>query len=528
MRGSGRGKKMAPRKRNNAAQSPSPPSSSSSGGGAGGAGGRKRPGFSLVQLAALFVLLLLANYLGLLWLQPRLQQWWTAGTSGVDSSSLYQVSGGVQVLHLSSPDASFAEECREGRHPVVLRNSVVEKWRARRNWIPKYLQSRILRMDGVYQNDNRWFGPYYDSSKPLTHLSPRTNNYTANISMSSKKFFKKLRQPVEGQFLYFTGDIDQLGEWAMDDIQPLSELLLLNPQRSSVNVWMGQSHVIAHCHYDGYHNFYAQLHGTKKFTLFSPENWPGLYPFPFLHPSHAQAQVNLSDIRDIDSFPLAGEAKGIEVVLEPGDLLYMPPLWFHLVESMDVSISVNVWTDSEQTLVVENMFATALPTEAVQWSTSHRKAIATSIVIHRLLFEVCQRRHCRGVKDDRFLDNQSLKLLQGELYFVYQLWTTRYRALMEEGPLPNGVYDPTSTSEGILCERMSSKESKAERETVTESLSAAGLQEYVEHVAGAVGRLPDETWELWTGNYVEYLSTTAVQVEMVGAFLRHYGSCILH
>ena len=515
---------MAPKKRNTA---PSSPPSSSGTGGARSAGDSsrrsQRPGFSVTQLAVLFALLLVANYLGVTWFQ----QWMSSGSLGADSSTLYQVSGGVRVRQLSSPAAGFAEECRAGAVPVVLRNSVVEKWRARRHWTPNYLQSRIPRIDGVYQNDNRWFGPYYDSSKPLAHLSTRTNNYATNISMTTKKFFKKLKQPSEGEFLYFTGDIDQLGEWAVEDIQPLSELLLLNPQRSSVNVWMGQPHVVAHCHYDGYHNFYAQLYGTKKFTLFSPENWPGLYPYPFLHPSHAQAQVNLSDVGDTRQFPLAEKARALEVVLEPGDLLYMPPLWFHLVESMETSISVNVWTDSQQTKLVEAMFSVPLPTDTVEWSSSHHKAIATSLLVHSLLSEVCQRRRCRQVRDDIFLDNQSLRNLEGELYFVYQLWTTRYRTLMEGDSLPNGVHKDTSTSEGILCERMSSKESKMAREAATVSLSEAGLQEYVERVAGDVERLPEETWELWTGNYVEYLAATAVQVEMVGAFLRHYGSCIL-
>ena len=513
---------MAPRKRN-AAPSPSP-----SGGAPGRqANGDRRPqraGFSGAQLVALFVLLLGANYVGISWLR----EWWGKdGDPLAHSPTMYTVSGGVETRRLSSPEVKFAEECRASGQPVVLRNSVVEKWRARRLWSPKYLQSRIPRIDGVYRNDNRWFGPYYDSSKPLTHLSTRTNNYATGITMKSKKFFKKLAQPSEGEFLYFTGDIDQLGEWAVEEVEPLSELLVLNPQRSSVNVWIGQPHVIAHCHYDGYHNFYAQLYGTKKFTLFSPDEWPGLYPYPFLHPSHAQSQVNLSDITENTKFPLAERVRGLEVVLKPGDLLYIPPLWFHLVESLETSISVNVWTDSTQTLVVEGFFSVPLPTDAVQWNTGQERAVATSLLIHTLLSEVCRRRFCRRVENDRFIDNQGLRPLEGELYFMYQLWTTRYRTLMEGGTLPDGVHDDTAESEAILCERMSREESKSLSENVNASLAEADLQEYVDLVAGGVQQLPDDTWELWVGNYVEYLAATAVEVELVGAFLRHYGSCIV-
>ena len=269
---------------------------------------------------------------------------------------------------------------------------------------------------------------------------------------------------------------------------------------------MGQPHVIAHCHYDGYHNFYAQLYGTKKFTLFQPDNWPGLYPYPFLHPSHAQSQVNLSDSLDLSVFPLAGKARALEVVLRPGDLLYMPPLWFHLVESMELSISVNVWTDSRQTLLMEEVFSVPLPTDAVGvdgWRDRHQRAVATSVLIDSVLSEVCQRRECRRTSDDRFLDNENLKPLEGGLYFVYQLWSTRYRTLVERGNLPGGVRDDGSSERtdeaALLCEAMSREESRREVETVTGTLVEAGLNRFVVEVAWSIGRLPEETWELWAG-----------------------------
>ena len=364
-----------------------------------------------MQLGLMFGLLLVANYYGVTWFKQWMRE--TDSESGATTSStMYQVLGGVTVRELTSPNARFADECAEAGVPVVLRNSVIEKWRARRQWNPKYIQSHTSHITGAYVNDNRWFGPYYDSYKPLTHIFERTNKYHTDVNMTSKKLFKKLRQPSKGEFLYFTGDIDRFGDWAIDDIQPFTELLALNPQRSSVNVWMGQPHVIAHCHYDGYHNFYAQLYGSKKFTLFQPDNWPGLYPYPFLHPSHAQTQVNLSNTLDIDSFPLAESVRGLEVVLQPGDLLYMPPLWFHLVESIDVSISVNVWTDSHQTAVMEEVFSLPLPTESngSQWNSKQQKAIATSVMIHTLLHNVCQRRDCRRVKIIIFLTIKASRL----------------------------------------------------------------------------------------------------------------------
>lgn len=74
---------------------------------------------------------------------------------------------------------------------------------------------------------------------------------------------------------------------------------------------------MAHTHLDSYDNFFVQLHGRKRFLLFEPEQvdqpnslrlcvpsltdpdalWSmfvqarHLHPYPFLHPSYAQAQV---------------------------------------------------------------------------------------------------------------------------------------------------------------------------------------------------------------------------------------------
>ena len=94
--------------------------------------------------------------------------------------------------------------------------------------------------------------------------------------------------------------------------------MALRPSRSSVNLWLGRAGGVAPCHYDGYHNAFAQLHGRKRLLVATPNPNPNpnpsphrhrhpdpnphpnpkqvappaasalLRPFPFLHPSHAQ------------------------------------------------------------------------------------------------------------------------------------------------------------------------------------------------------------------------------------------------
>ncbi len=428
----------------------------------------------------------------------------------------------VPVKILTTPSSKFAQSCAEAGVPVIFKNSISTQWKAMQ-WTPDYLEKKINIITGVYENTNRWFGPYFDKQKPLLSYAERVNKYKTNLKLSSKEFFKRIQTYNSEKYLYFTGDIDQLGDWAIDEIQPFEELLTLNPSHSSINAWIGQPHVIAHCHYDGYHNFYAQLYGKKRFLLLRPTNWPGLYPYPFLHPSHAQAQVNASNESDRRHFQLVNQVEAYEAILEPGDLLYVPPLWFHEVESLKVSISVNVWTDSSQTQTAERLFQLPLPIHSKQWTSERAKVIATSFLLFQTLQNICTHRLCaRSVTDkfkDGFQDEGNPLSDTRAVYFVHRLWSTRYRTLMDREKLPNTLPG------NILCEVSSIGEEVDEAKMAAHS---SEFGDYAKIVGELVQELPGDTWELWVGNYVEFVVANAVpEVELVGVFLKQFSTCLM-
>ena len=434
---------------------------------------------------------------------------------------------GVQVMTQPSYDAKFALKVIAREEPLVIKSSIVKKWEAYKHWSPTYLSSKISSIAGVYENNNRWFGPYYDARKPLANVSSRVNSYKTDVTLAADQFFDRIQHPIEGRYHYYTGDIDDLGHWALGDISPVEELLVPNPQHSSINVWMGQAHVVAHSHYDGYHNFYAQLYGRKKFVMFRPTNWPGLYPYPFLHPSHAQAQVNLSEVSDVQKFPLLHKLESHEVILEPGDLLYMPPLWWHMVESVDVSISVNVWTDSKQSEVMEQVFALSLPFTEVGWRGENLRTIAGGMVMHAAVTAVCTRMKCVSPDNDRFIEDgvKPEQFYSAGEYLVYRLWSSRYKRLMAVGQQADKFAEVTSARKGILCEGgalpalfFQGIAMKLQKET--------SLNKYIAELPKLIQRLPQDTWELWFGNYLEFMTANVVELKYVGLFLKHFGSCI--
>lgn len=60
-------------------------------------------------------------------------------------------------------------------------------------------------------------------------------------------------------------------------------------------------------------------------------------------------------------FPDFAGVRGIEAVLGPGDLLYMPAYWFHNVRAMSFSASVNIWVLAEDTQLAKSVAIKGMP-----------------------------------------------------------------------------------------------------------------------------------------------------------------------
>jgi hypothetical protein len=70
-----------------------------------------------------------------------------------------------------------------------------------------------------------------------------------------------------------------------------------------------------------------QLSGTKTFVLYPPSDVRRLYFEPITR-DYRRSRVTFPDV-DYQRFPRVREATRIDVVLEPGDVLYLPVHWAH-------------------------------------------------------------------------------------------------------------------------------------------------------------------------------------------------------
>jgi hypothetical protein len=111
-------------------------------------------------------------------------------------------------------------------------------------------------------------------------------------------------------------------------------------------VWMSNRSMIA-THFDNNHNIAVVVSGSRRFTVFPPEQLTNLYLGPLLR-TPGGTPISVVDLREPDyrRFPRFRQAleSAQEAVLEPGDAIFIPILWWHGVESLDpLNILVNYW-----------------------------------------------------------------------------------------------------------------------------------------------------------------------------------------
>lgn len=111
-------------------------------------------------------------------------------------------------------------------------------------------------------------------------------------------------------------------------------------------IWIGNRSMIA-THFDNNHNIGCVVSGSRRFTVFPPDQVGNLYIGPLLR-TPGGSPISVVDLRapDHTRFPRFRQAleSGQEAVLEPGDAIYIPILWWHGVESLDpLNILVNYW-----------------------------------------------------------------------------------------------------------------------------------------------------------------------------------------
>lgn len=236
--------------------------------------------------------------------------------------------------------------------PVVLRGvslgSCVELWKS-----PEYLISKIenkdvkihvstdpKRMDFKRKNFKYCVCGLHDLIQKASTPCDEKNVDECYIAPHEKYYLRSTSDDPRGkQTVLFQKDFPDLSE---DFILPE----FFEPERLFSSVLrISSPDIRVWTHYDVMDNLYAQIVGKKKAIMWAPSEALNLY----LDGDKSKV-VDIDDFElNKDEFPNFCKAKQFSCDLVPGDLLYIPALWFHNMTALDYGVAINVFWKNLQT-----------------------------------------------------------------------------------------------------------------------------------------------------------------------------------
>jgi hypothetical protein len=141
----------------------------------------------------------------------------------------------------------------------------------------------------------------------------------------------------------------------LDDTAGITGLAPFFTKSVLKNVWISAGTLTVGLHYDAAENLNIQIRGRKRFVLYPPGT-AGYYPCPmFSQTAHISRVFRDGPELDPARFPKFDESRAREVILEQGEILYLPAYWWHQVTSLGaVNINVNTWSLPSWTKQIAN------------------------------------------------------------------------------------------------------------------------------------------------------------------------------
>ena len=253
----------------------------------------------------------------------------------IKAVALLNIKGELQLLN---PAATNVERCRvlsperfrdlyyAANRPVIIGDAMTQ-WKALTAWTPDYLKSAagdcVVEVMTGRAADARYdinadkhrtqmsFASYVD----MVHSGKTTNDYDMT---ARNAFFEK-----PGTRLL------------LNDVTPLPPYLTRDVDEGQCFLWFGPRGTVTQLHHDPCNVLMAQVVGRKRFRLVPPEHWRYLY-----NNVGAFSAVDCED-PDVGRHPEFRHAAVIDIVLEPGEILFMPVGWWHHARALDVSMTVS-------------------------------------------------------------------------------------------------------------------------------------------------------------------------------------------
>ena len=252
---------------------------------------------------------------------------------------------------------SFLENYVNKSKPLFIKTGCSE---VAAKWTTEYLQSTTqegleVDIDIAPPSSNGLFADIKSEREKLG-IEEKTVPFTSVLDGSCK--------PSPNHYLYL-----QQQSWPFDVVFPVLSKDLrtsscpliqeLSKYSLAKILWLGGSPTRSQLHFDRKDNFICQMCGQKEILLFPPEDTEYLYQKDkendedLFNNRFSSINTNLSPEKFKEKYPKTSQTVATRVTLNPGDVLFVPKLWWHLVSSFPdcerkINIMVNMFFENPQ------------------------------------------------------------------------------------------------------------------------------------------------------------------------------------
>lgn len=274
---------------------------------------------------------------------------WNPGNT-TEPTTLFQ---GLCVFEYEN-DIQTATNYRNAEVPFLITHvpdimRAAERWNRNSSYLSKLVgQEKVKTEHSLNQHFMYW--------RSRSHLplgwSPPTDETTLTFDDWLQKAQTLTTDQVNHDRWYFrlNADYKRTHHYLYDEL-PLFTPTLNNffmvdsSQERGINCRFGMTGVMAETHFDSSRNFVALMGGQRRYILSHPKYCQNMYLYPQTHPSFRHTAVNWMNV-NVKQFPLFQQGRVNEIVLQAGDVLYLPTLWFHTIVSLNINYQCNARSGS--------------------------------------------------------------------------------------------------------------------------------------------------------------------------------------
>jgi Cupin-like domain len=229
----------------------------------------------------------------------------------------------IEKRPLCSND-EFVARYVAGCRPVVF-TDVARDWPALARWSAADLKARFGAHDVEIQAE-RTADARYEENKLQHRKTMRLGDFVDQVLAGGA---------TNDYYMTANNEVLRRPEFAplLADVGTLPAFCDRAQLAARSSFWFGPAGTVTPLHHDTIMLCHTQIVGRKRWRFVSPLQWPLVY-----NHSGVFSAVDV-DRPDLARHPAFAQATVLEVVVEPGETVFLPLGWWHQVRSLDVSLS---------------------------------------------------------------------------------------------------------------------------------------------------------------------------------------------